>query len=194
MRVSSLLKIVSYRPEFKYIANMGILPHKANDYDVETGVAEKQVHGDNSSSEFIGDEGAVHAETFIIGDSFYAKAQRFATRFGVEARGIERVPSSERTDAGMSKIGTLVCNTVLSRQRTQLISSGSGYLPIWSYLLSPLVPWPIPSFTLALSIPSSRFSSLTFLEYCPFASSPHSAQDSACVRWFFPGSSLAGME
>jgi hypothetical protein len=88
---------------------MGVLPNKGNDYDVENGVVEKQSRGDNSSTEYIGDDGAVHAETFIIGDSWYAKAQRFATKFGVEARGIERVPSDERTDAGMSKIGTLVC-------------------------------------------------------------------------------------
>jgi hypothetical protein len=93
---------------------MGILPNKGNDYDVEIGMAEKQSRGDNSSKESIGDEGAVAAETFIIGDSFYAKAQRFATKFGVEARGIERVPSDERTDAGMSKIGTLVCISLLS--------------------------------------------------------------------------------
>jgi hypothetical protein len=88
---------------------MGILPTKGPDYDVETGVAEKHSSGNNSSTEYIGDEGAVHAETFIIGDGWYHKTQRFAARFGVEARGIERVPSDERTDTGMSKIGTLVC-------------------------------------------------------------------------------------
>ncbi len=95
---------------------MGILPGKGNDYDVENSAVEKNARGDSSSTEFIGDEGAVHAETFIIGDTFYAKAQRFATKFGVEARGIERVPSDERTDAGMSKIGTLVCISLLFPQ------------------------------------------------------------------------------
>jgi hypothetical protein len=84
-----------------------------NDYDVESGVVEKHSQGENSSSEYIGDEGAVHAETFIIGDSLYARLQRFATKFGVEARGIERVPSDERTDSGMSKIGTLVSISLL---------------------------------------------------------------------------------
>ncbi len=87
---------------------MGIFPTKGNDYDVETGV-EKNGSGNNSTSEYIGDEGAVNAETFVIGDSWYHKTQRFASKFGVEARGIERVPSNERTDTGMSKIGTLVC-------------------------------------------------------------------------------------
>jgi NCS1 nucleoside transporter family len=81
-----------------------------NDYDVETGAAEKNGQVDNGSTDYIGDEGAVHAETFIIGDSLYARLQRFATQFGVEARGIERVPSDERTDSGMSKIGTLWCS------------------------------------------------------------------------------------
>jgi hypothetical protein len=85
-----------------------------NEYDVENGVVEKNGRVDNGSTEDdIGDEGAVHAETFIIGDSLYARLQRFATQFGVEARGIERVPSDERTDSGMSKIGTLVCNSIL---------------------------------------------------------------------------------
>jgi len=86
---------------------MGVLPEKSNDYDVENCVVDGGSRGDSSSTEYNGDEGAVRAETFIIGDSFYAKAQRFATKFGVEARGIERVPSDERTDTGMSKIGTL---------------------------------------------------------------------------------------
>jgi hypothetical protein len=96
---------------------MGILPTKANDDDVETGVAEKHGSGNNSSTEYIGDEGAVRAETFIIGDSWYHRSQRFAANFGVEARGIERVPSDERTDSGMSKIGTLVCATLPSQSK-----------------------------------------------------------------------------
>jgi hypothetical protein len=54
------------------------------------------------------DENVVHKEEFTAGDSMYAKMQRFAGKFGVEQRGIERVPVEERTDTGMSKIGTLV--------------------------------------------------------------------------------------
>lgn len=54
------------------------------------------------------DEGAVHKHDFVAGDGVYHKLQRFAGRFGVEQRGIERVPADERTDTGMSKIGTLV--------------------------------------------------------------------------------------
>lgn len=54
------------------------------------------------------DEGAVHQHEFTAGDHWYNKLQRFAGRFGVEQRGIERVPADERTDTGMSKIGTMV--------------------------------------------------------------------------------------
>lgn len=70
---------------------------------------EKQVSAVDSGSDIIGDEGAVAAETFFVGDSFYARSQRFAAKFGVESRGIERVPSDERSDTNMSKIGTMVC-------------------------------------------------------------------------------------
>jgi len=86
-------------------------------YDVESGMAEKPTFvNETDSADMIGDEGAVPAETFIVGDSFYAKAQRFAGRFGVEQRGIERVPSDERLPAGMSQIGTmwLSANMVVS--------------------------------------------------------------------------------
>lgn len=38
---------------------------------------------------------------------FFAKIQRIAGKFGVEERGIERVLPHERTDKGMSKMGTL---------------------------------------------------------------------------------------
>ncbi|KAI1426763.1 purine-cytosine permease [Xylaria sp. FL1777] len=40
-------------------------------------------------------------------DSLYAKLQAFAGKYGVEQRGIERVPDDERTDSSMSQIGTL---------------------------------------------------------------------------------------
>ncbi|KAL3422163.1 Purine-cytosine permease fcyB 3 [Phlyctema vagabunda] len=53
------------------------------------------------------DKGAVPTETLIVGDTLYARAQRFAGRFGVEQRGIERVPSDERSGASMSHICTL---------------------------------------------------------------------------------------
>lgn len=74
---------------------------KAAEYDVEA-TAEKDTNS-------IPDDGAVPAETFTVGESWYVKTQRLAGRFGVEQRGIERVPSDERdSKAGMSQIGTLV--------------------------------------------------------------------------------------
>lgn len=79
----------------------------AKDYDIELG-SKPHFANETDSSVFTADEGAVHAETFVVGDSWYAKTQRLAGKFGVEQRGIERVPSDERTDATMSQIGTLV--------------------------------------------------------------------------------------
>ncbi|KAF3764526.1 cytosine-purine permease [Cryphonectria parasitica EP155] len=45
--------------------------------------------------------------TTRISENELTKVQRFVGKFGVEKRGIERVPSHERTDTSMSKIGTL---------------------------------------------------------------------------------------
>ncbi|EON98547.1 putative purine-cytosine permease protein [Phaeoacremonium minimum UCRPA7] len=74
--------------------------------DLETGGGEKFTEPDTAVG-YVGDENAVHKSEFVAGDSIYARLQRAAGKFGVEQRGIERVPSDERTDAGMSKIGTL---------------------------------------------------------------------------------------
>jgi len=48
--------------------------------------------------------------------SWYAKTQRLAGKFGVEQRGIERVPSDERENAHISQVGTmwLSANMVVS--------------------------------------------------------------------------------
>ena len=54
------------------------------------------------------DAPAVSGETFITGDTPYAKIQRAVSKFGVEPRGIERVPEDERTDTNLMKVGTLV--------------------------------------------------------------------------------------
>ncbi|KAK3341379.1 purine-cytosine permease [Lasiosphaeria hispida] len=40
-------------------------------------------------------------------EPLFAKLQRFAARFGVEQRGIEPVPSDERSNPGMPQIGTM---------------------------------------------------------------------------------------
>lgn len=80
-------------------------------YDVEAYPEEKH------RSSIVPDEsGAVHGEVFVAGNTTYHKLQRFATRFGVEARGIERVPEDERTDKTTFKVGTMWCaaNMVIS--------------------------------------------------------------------------------
>jgi hypothetical protein len=56
--------------------------------------------------------GAVHGESFTVGDTLYARLQRLAGRFGVEQRGIERVPEDERTDKNTFKVGTMVWGNV----------------------------------------------------------------------------------
>jgi hypothetical protein len=61
----------------------------------------------------VDESGAVPGESFELGDSWYAKAQRLAGRFGVEQRGIERVPDNERTEGavrGLFNVGTMVCS------------------------------------------------------------------------------------
>ena len=125
------------------------------EYDIETAPAEKpNFTNETDSAEYIGDEGAVSAETFVIGDSFYAKAQRLAGKFGVEQRGIERVPSDERLPAGMSQIGTLVSYHDFKKNRKETHEKDSGSLPTWSSLLSLLEPLPTQSSILDSSIPS----------------------------------------
>lgn len=68
------------------------------------------------SPHYIDEAPAVAGEVFVTGDTPYAKIQRFVTRFGVEPRGIERVPENERTDTNLVKVGTMVClsSSVLS--------------------------------------------------------------------------------
>ena len=62
---------------------------------------------------------AVSGETFVTGDSTYAKIQRAVSRFGVEPRGIERVPEDERTDTNLMKVGTMVSIPSLLEQRAK---------------------------------------------------------------------------
>jgi hypothetical protein len=78
--------------------------YEKNDYDVEYGGA-----GEKHRSSIVPDpSGAVHSESFVAGEGLYFKLQRIAGRFGVEQRGIERVPEDERTDKSVIKVGTMV--------------------------------------------------------------------------------------
>lgn len=51
---------------------------------------------------------AVPGNAFSEGNSLYAKIQRFAGRYNIEQRGIERVPEDERTDRRLMNVGTMV--------------------------------------------------------------------------------------
>ena len=50
----------------------------------------------------------VPGKSFEIGNSLYARLQRSVGKYGVEQRGIERVPEDERTDTSLAKVGTMV--------------------------------------------------------------------------------------
>jgi hypothetical protein len=113
---------------------------KKADYDVEAKAANPVFAQETDSAEYIGDEGAIPGESLIIGDSYYARLQRFANRFGVEARGIERVPSDERSNAGMSQIGTMVGASAIAKWRIDVDKMRSGSQPTWSFRPLPSAP------------------------------------------------------
>ena len=48
------------------------------------------------------------SEDFSGGNSVYARLQRFAGKYHIEQRGIERVPENERTDKSLVIVGTMV--------------------------------------------------------------------------------------
>ena len=48
------------------------------------------------------------SEDFYEGNSVYARLQRFAGKYHIEQRGIERVPENERTDKSLVIVGTMV--------------------------------------------------------------------------------------
>jgi hypothetical protein len=90
------------------------------------------------SSELPGEYGGVvPGESFEAGNSLYAKMQRLAGRFGVEQRGIERVPEDERTDnrRPLLNIATMVSSFL---PPTADLTSRSGSRPTWSFRPSPL--------------------------------------------------------
>ncbi|KAI9757791.1 MAG: purine-cytosine permease [Chaenotheca gracillima] len=80
--------------------------------DMEYGVRD----GDEKHHVYVDESGAVPGESFEVGNSLYAKLQRFAGKFGIEQRGIERVPEDERTDTAPWHVGTmwLAANMVVS--------------------------------------------------------------------------------
>ena len=136
---------------------------------------------------------AVPTEIFLTGDSLYAKIQRAVFQFGVEPRGIERVPEDERTDTNLMKVGTLVGIPSIwpLRGLEVLIRLDSGCRPTWwsPLLLSAL--WLFQSLILVSSTPSSPSSSSIASPSHPLRSSPPSGPASVCARWCSLASSSA---
>ncbi|RAK91047.1 purine-cytosine permease [Aspergillus costaricaensis CBS 115574] len=52
-------------------------------------------------------DGAVPGESFMYGNSLYAKLQRLAGKLNIEQRGVERVPDNERTDTSYFNISSM---------------------------------------------------------------------------------------
>ena len=119
---------------------MGIIK---TDYDVE-GLSPTDSYPDPAGKQisprlpvYADENGAVPGESFTIGSSLYARTQRFANRFGVEPRGIERVPEDERTDKTLAKAGTMVCIpstwSILTMYKCSYTANriSSGLRPTW---------------------------------------------------------------
>ena len=75
------------------------------------------------------------SEDFSGGNSVYAKLQRFAGKYHIEQRGIERVPENERTDKSLVIVGTMVCHLrtlpiYCKRNVLMKLVLRSGWLPI----------------------------------------------------------------
>ncbi|KAI4115787.1 MAG: hypothetical protein LQ345_003676 [Seirophora villosa] len=91
-----------------------------SEYDVEsyspTATDHTEKHIASALPVYADPTGAVPGESFAIGDSLYARIQRFAGKYSIEQRGIERVPENERTDTNLVKVGTmwLAANMVVS--------------------------------------------------------------------------------
>ena len=92
---------------------MGFL--RKSEYDVEGGSPTGLDRPAEKHPAYVDETGAVPGESFTYGNSTYAKIQRFAGKFGVEQRGIERVPEDERTDKSPHQIGTMVWTHAWSR-------------------------------------------------------------------------------
>ncbi|KAK6539285.1 purine-cytosine permease [Orbilia ellipsospora] len=90
-----------------------------------TGISEEDTH-------------AVHAETFEVGDSLYAKLMRFAGKYNIEQRGIERVPEAEKTDTKLYKAGTmwLAANLVVSSFAIGVLGPNVFYLGWYDSVLA----------------------------------------------------------
>lgn len=95
---------------------------KEQDLDIERGFEEKHAgttytSGDETNSDYVGDEGAVPAETFVMGDGLYAKVRpsRQQNVFVLASRGLTH-PRSIASLAGL----------VLSREESSVCPAMSA--------------------------------------------------------------------
>ena len=84
---------------------MALSKYTIGPQDLERGNQEKQAR---LSQLLHTDEATISNNAFTEGNSAYAKLQRFAGKYKIEQRGIERVPEDERTDKSLTKAGTMV--------------------------------------------------------------------------------------
>ncbi|KAJ5747601.1 uncharacterized protein N7511_009297 [Penicillium nucicola] len=91
---------------------------RSSDEDLEKAPQVNNASEVNSGNDMFDNasDGAVPGESFEYGDSLYAKIQRFAGKFNIEQRGVERVPDSERNDTSYLNIGSMwfAANMVVS--------------------------------------------------------------------------------
>lgn len=112
-----------------------------NEYDVDSKFT---VNPDLEKQQplYGGDDAAVPNIAFTEGDSTYATLQRFAGKFSIEQRGIERVPENERTDKSMANVGTLVrLHFLIPVGELLMKKMSSGCRPTWSSPLLLLASW-----------------------------------------------------
>lgn len=81
---------------------------RKTEYDVEDGSPTGLDRRIEKHHAYIDENDAVPGESFTYGNATYARIQRFAGKFNIEQRGIERVPEDERTDKSPHQIGTMV--------------------------------------------------------------------------------------
>ena len=79
-----------------------------NDYEVQSHSPTGTDPEKGSAPMYADEAPAVPGEVFVTGHTPYARIQRAVAKFGVEPRGIERVPEDERTDTNLMKVGTMV--------------------------------------------------------------------------------------
>ena len=88
-------------------------PTGDSDLDRSLSTTEKEealstVQLENGDIDLRNNENVVHKEEFYAGNSIYAKLHRMTGRWGVEERGIERLPSDERDARKPMTVGITV--------------------------------------------------------------------------------------